>query len=289
MSVDNSTDDEITVKDLARVFWRAKYLVIGITAAFTILVAALSLVMPKKYEAATVVSPVADESTGSRLSSLVSQVSGLSSLAGMGLPSSTNTQKAEIIAVLQSNTLTESYIADNQLLPILYADKWDSVRQKWKVEGDAVPTIWKANIFFRKKVRTVATDAKTGLVVMTITWRDPKIAARWANDLVKLTNDYLRKKAIDEAERNIAYLGEQAAKTDAVGVRQAIYEILQNEIQKAMLARGSNEFALKIIDPAVVPERPSSPEPILWTVMAFFGGLFVSLFVVIMRLGWRSS
>jgi uncharacterized protein involved in exopolysaccharide biosynthesis len=288
MNKNNETNDEITVRELTRIFWRGRYLVIAITAACMVIVAAVALLSEKKYEAAIIVSPVSDDSSGGRLSSLVSQVSGLSSLTSLaGLSGNTNTQKAETIAVLQSNALTESYIVTNQLLPTLYPDEWDAAQHKWKVEGKKVPTVWKATVFFRKNIRSVATDSKTGLVALTITWRDPKLASKWANDLVKLTNDYLRKKATDEAERNIAYLSEQAAKTDVVGVRQAIYEILQNEIKKVMLARGSDEYALKIIDPAVAPEKQSSPHPVIWTIMAFFGGLFLSLFVVVVRHWWR--
>jgi uncharacterized protein involved in exopolysaccharide biosynthesis len=290
MKDNNLSEEEISVKELVRIFWGGRYLVLGFTVALTVFALAYSLVATKKYDATTIVSPVADESNGGKLSSLVSQVSGLSSLTSMaGLPSNTNTQKAETVAVLQSNSLTQSYVLNNQLLPTLFPGQWDSVQHKWKVQGKDIPTVWKANVLFRKKIRTVATDSKTGLVGMTISWRDPQLAAKWANDLVKLTNDFLQKKAIDEAERNIAYLSEQASKTDVVGVRQAIYEIMQEEIKKMMLARGSNEFALKVIDPAVAPEKPTSPEPVIWTVMAFFGGLFLSLLVVLVRHWWRTA
>jgi hypothetical protein len=47
----------------------------------------------------------------------------------------------------------------------------------------------------------------------------------WANELVRMTNDYLRDQAIQESERNIAYLNDQASKTDAVGAKQAIYAL----------------------------------------------------------------
>jgi uncharacterized protein involved in exopolysaccharide biosynthesis len=286
----NPENDELSVKDLLRILWRGRYLMLAVTLILTVGVAVYSILATKQYDATTILSPVADDSSGGRLSSLVSQVSGLSSLTSMaGLPGNTNTQKAETIAVLQSNKLTQEYIASNDLLPILYPGQWDSIQHKWKVQGKKVPTIWKANVMFRTTIRAVTTDSKTGLVALTIKWRDPQIAAKWANDLVKLTNDYLRKKAIDESERNIAYLSEQAGKTDAVGVRQAVYQILQEEIKKTMLARGSDEYAVKVIDPAVAPERPSSPQPVIWTIVAFFVGLLLSVILVIVRNWWRSS
>jgi uncharacterized protein involved in exopolysaccharide biosynthesis len=147
-------------------------------------------------------------------------------------------------------------------------------------------TPWKGNEFFKKNVRTVVTDPKTGLVTMTIKWTDPHIAAKWANDLVSLTNSYLQKKAIAESERNIAYLNGEAAKTDVLPVKQAIYTILQSEINKEMLARGNDEYAFKILDPAVPPERPSTPPATFLMAGAFIGSLGLALFIAFAYVAW---
>jgi uncharacterized protein involved in exopolysaccharide biosynthesis len=172
---------------------------------------------------------------------------------------------------------------------VLYHKQWDPEKQAWKErDPKKIPTLWKANAYFKKNVRFVTTDNKTGLVTIIVAWEDPKLAAKWANDLVKMTNEYLRTKTVTESERNIAYLNNEAAKTDAVGVKEAIYTILQNEIKKMMLARGSEEYALKILDPAVPPEKAASPQLVTWTIMGFFGGFFLSLFVVFVRYWWRT-
>jgi uncharacterized protein involved in exopolysaccharide biosynthesis len=120
-------------------------------------------------------------------------------------------------------------------------------------------------------------------VTLTIKWRDPHTAAKWANDLVAITNDYLRGKAIEETDRNIAFLNDQALKNNVVEVKQAIYKVLESEISKGMVARGSREYAFKILDPAVAPERPTSPDPPIWILGGAFGGLFLSSAVVLLR------
>jgi uncharacterized protein involved in exopolysaccharide biosynthesis len=145
-----------------------------------------------------------------------------------------------------------------------------------------VPTLWQGNQRF-KKIRTVTTDAKTGLVTVSIVWKDANLAATWTNDLVKLTNDFLREKAINQAEADIAYLTEQANKTDVVAVRLGIYATLQGEINKIMTAKGTDEFALRIIDPAVPSEKPYSPQLMVWTLEGFVGGLILSLLIVVNR------
>lgn len=266
------------------ILWRARWLVIS--AAVTLAVAAgiAAKLMPKTYKAVTVLSPVSSNSEGGQLGglgSVVSQFGGLAALAGISVTG--DDKKAESIAVLQSEALTRKFIADNNLLPVLFDKARNSEQADGETKGPSAPTLWTANAYFKKKIRTVTRDAKTGLVTLEIAWKDPVQAADWANGLVKLTNVYLRDKAIAESEGNIAYLSEQAAKTDAVGVKQAIYTIMQAEINKAMLARGSEEYALKVIDPAVAPETHSSPQFLIWVVGGFFGGLFLSVLVALLR------
>jgi capsular polysaccharide biosynthesis protein len=240
--------------------------------------------MPKTYQAGAVISPLSENSGGqlSGIGSSLGQLAGLASLAGIS--TGADSKKAESLAVLQSEALTEKYIRDNDLLPILFQDKWDSSTAKWKVSDPGkVPTVWKGNEFFRDHVRLVVTSPKTSIVTLSISWRDPYLAAKWANDLVDVANDYLRLNAIKQSERNIAYLTEQASKTDAVGVKQAIYQILQAEINKAMLARGSEEYAFRVLDRAVPPERPSSPRKSLWLLGGLVAGFGISTLIVLIR------
>ncbi len=160
------------------------------------------------------------------------------------------------------------------------------MKEKWTTtDPTEIPTLWKANRLFIDRIRKVNTEAKTGLVTMTITWTDPHVAATWANGLVKATNEFLRERAIRDSETNIAYLNGQAAITDAVGVKQAIYTILQSEISKAMLARGSDEYALKVLDPAVAPEKPFSPKLSLWLAAGIALGMVFAAVTVIFRSG----
>jgi uncharacterized protein involved in exopolysaccharide biosynthesis len=256
------------------------------------LVGSAAWIIPKQFEAKVVISPATSNSSSSQLSSLsgglgglTSQLGGLASLAGVSL--SGDPRKYESLAVLQSDEMTQRYIKSHDLLPILYKRKWNAGSNSWKVSDPTkIPTPWKANKYFKEKIRNVTTDAKTGLSTLTIKWKDPAVAAVWANDLVKLTNDYMRAEAISESERNIAYLNEQALKTDALGAKQAIYYLLQTEINKLMLARGNESFALKVLDPAHPPEEYSSPKKLTWILAGSFGGLFLSLVVVFTRARW---
>jgi capsular polysaccharide biosynthesis protein len=290
LNEDSAPDQaDITLEELLQALKDARWFIVAFVVVVTIAAGLIGRALPATYVARAVIAPVSNSAESSQMSGLAglaTQFGGIASLAGLSL--SGDSKKWESIAVLESEALTEKYISQNNLLPLLYAKEWDPYRQTWMESDPAgLPTLWKANQFFAKKVRSVTIDNKTGLVTLAISWRDAATAAKWANDLIGLVNEYLRTKAIEQSERNIAYLNEQAAKTEAVGIKQAIYSLLQSEINREMLARGNEEYAFKVIDPARAPEKPASLATWMWMAAAFVASLVLSVVVVFFRASWQ--
>jgi uncharacterized protein involved in exopolysaccharide biosynthesis len=274
---------EITLRDLFRILKVRGLLIVTVSLLFALGAGIAAFVSPKWYEASIVLSPVAT-SASSALGSSSSALGGLAALAGISVGG--DSKKSESIAMLQSEALTERYIEKNGLLQIIYRKDWDDAKQAW-IDPNKHPTLWKANQYFKKSLRTVSTDLKTGIITLTIKWKDAALAADWANGLVNMTNEYMRNKAIEESERNIAYLTAEASKTNIVEARQAIYTILQGEINKSMLARGSSEYAFKIIDPARMAEKQSSPIKSLWIIIGLFSGAFLAIAATLVHSSWK--
>jgi uncharacterized protein involved in exopolysaccharide biosynthesis len=278
------TEAEIGLGEYVRALWHRRRLVLGSTLVTAVLAGAIAWVIPKSYEVTVLVMPVSESPSGGQLgglSSLASQFGGLASLAGISVGE--NSHKVESVAVLQSEALTEMFIRQNNLLPALFKSKWDPEAKAWKDSRPGkIPTPWKGYQLF-KNIRQVNQNAKTGLVTLTVDWTSPEVAAAWANGLVKLTNEYLRDQAIRASERNIAYLNEEAAKTNIVEARQAIYTLLATELNRQMMARGSEQYGLKVIDAAVPPELPTFPKKTVWVLIGAALGLIFSSGFVLMR------
>ena len=273
---------DLDINDIVRLLWRSKIYILCVTVGIGMLAYGVAWIMPPKYSASVLVQPVSQSNRESTLSSALGRFGGLAGLIGIhGL---TGQSTAVALATLQSRLLTEAYIKDNGLLSVLYSKKWNARTHTWLVKKpDDVPTLWQANAYFASKIRKVSQNEKNGLVTLTITWTDPVLAARWANGLITMTNDYMRSQAIRRANAEMAYLKAQLKQAKTIEMQDTIYSLMKSDLQNAMVAQGEKQFALRVIDPAVAPEKPTSPVPLLWALAGLLVGGFVSASYVVIR------
>lgn len=271
--------------EMFNILWARRWLIISVAVVVSLASFTTSLFLPKSYEATAILGPVSSSSSDGMLSSASSSPMSLGGISQfMGFPLGAQSRQAEALALLESDALTEKFIRDNDLLPVLYASSWDERGRRWKTsDPQKIPTLWRASELFRKDIRTIKTAKRTGIVTLTIVWKDPTLAAAWANGLVKMANDYLRAQALADSERNIAYLNQEIVSTNLVQARQVIYSVLRTEISKQMLAKGSEQYAFKVIDPALVVEKPAFPNHVVWLVVGLVLGLFAACFLVTLR------
>ena len=123
-------------------------------------------------------------------------------------------------------------------------------------------------------------DKKSGINNLSVSWKDPEIAAQWANDLVKQLNEQLREQAIQDSKKRVGYLEQELAKTTLKDMREVLYSLLESEKQKAMLANVNEDFALEVIDPAVAPEVSEKPKRKLIVALGGVCGGFLGIFAV---------
>ena len=258
---------------------------IGIITAVSTLIALLAafLITPV-YRAEALLAPVSQERP-SGLRALGDQFGGLAALAGINLGDNKD-KTAENIAALKSRALSVAFIKEENLMPVLFAKKWDAAKKQWR-SGDAAPTAWEAYKLWDDDIRSVNVDRKSGLVTLIVDWKDPALAASWANSLVKDVNNRLRTDAIEETNKRIGYLEKQLAQTSTVEVQQAIYRLIEAETKKKMIASTQEQYAFSIIDPAVPPERISRPKRLLISILGLFIGLTLGIVTALAHRGLR--
>jgi uncharacterized protein involved in exopolysaccharide biosynthesis len=241
---------------------------------------ALALVLTPKYRSEVVVSP-ADSSSG--LGDL-GQLGGLASLAGINIGGAGGKKSDEALEYLRSRAFTAAFIQRHGLMPILFAKKWDPVRQQWRDPADP-PTLADGVERFSKKIRQIAEDRRTGIVTVSVIWSDRFAAAQWANWLVAEADMALRERSVAEQSRSIEYLKTEAAKTSTVEIQSAISKVMETELKNAMVARTRDSYAFKVIDPASVrdPKDRDSPNKPLIVVLGALLGFGVGVIVAAVR------
>ncbi len=269
----------VSLLDVVGILWDARRLVIGLTA-FIVLAAVVYALLATEWYRAEVLAAPAEERSNSVLSG---QLGNLAALAGVKVGGG----DAEAVAFLRSRTLVRDFIEKNDLLPVLFHEEWDAAKNQWTSTGGEPPDIREGVRFFRETVLNVREDPITQLITVSVLWTDPVVAAGWANSLVKEANEQMRQRALSEANVNLGYLESELSKTSIVTLQQSLGRLLESELQKLMLARGSEEFSFRVIDKAVPPDQRVKPRRTLIVLAAGVLGGFFSIAVVLIRHGLR--
>lgn len=270
-------DDAIDLREVAATLWKGRWLILCVSVASTAAFGVAAFMMTPIYQASTVLTPVNMEADGmGLLSSAVGQLGGLAALAGIQLGGA-NSQTEESLAVLRSRQFTEEFITEHNLMPELFYRKWDASAGAWRVAPDKVPTLAEGAKFFDRKVRRVSQDKKTGLITVQVGWCDPAKAAAWANLLVERLNAEIRARAIAKTNASVGYLQKELEATVAVDTRAAINRLMEAQINQRMFANVTKEYALRVVDRALPPDRKDKVRP--KRAMMLIGGMLAGLLV----------
>jgi uncharacterized protein involved in exopolysaccharide biosynthesis len=256
--------------------------------------------MTNIYTAQAVLKPTSPTQTVGKVSSLMAQFGGLASLAGIAMPSSASS--TEMVNLLESNILRKEIIENNQLLLVLFPNKWDEGKKAWKKPGislnplvflaklrpnpskkePGVPDTWDG---IRKldDIVKIDYDIKQDIITVSVDFPDPEMAARIASYFIITLNEHMSSEAKRMAVVNKEYLERQLLETKDSLVQQKIYNLIAEKIETMMMAEVKEGFAFKILDPPMAPDIKSKPKRAQMAVVAFMVSLFLGVFVVLFR------
>tara|TARA_B100000575_G_scaffold291984_1_gene299207 strand:+ start:7042 stop:7917 length:876 start_codon:yes stop_codon:yes gene_type:complete len=226
-----------------------------------------SLVVEESYRASVLINHA--ESNQNGLSTFSSQLGGLSSLAGFNI-SPEESKKNVNIATIKSRVFLEDFINSSEITGEL-------------LSGSSYTATSAPDWFLYKTLRNtlnIQEDLKTGLVTLSVDWKNPEIAADWANKLVSHINNKSRLQDIEEAKLNISFLEKEIQKTKLTEVQNLMYDIMQKQTEKMMLANVKKEYAFKIINPAYPPELRFYPKRTLMVIVGTILGSIGLVFIV---------
>lgn len=275
ISTTNASEDVIDLLELVKVLRAGKWVIISCIVIVAAASLSYALFATEIYRSQASVQ-IRDESRPP----LSSQMGGLAALAGISI-SSGDQNRSLALTALKSRAVIQHMIEEKGLLPILYADDWDTANKRWRAPSP--PTSWKAYELFMNKVLSVSVDKTSGIVTVAIEWKDPALAADWVKALIARVNTFVNGATIREAEQNLAFLDRQAQTTTVVELRKAIFSMMESEIKRLMVARNPETAPLRVIDPAVVPEQRIRPRRTLIVILGILAGGLLGGAIVLIR------
>lgn len=289
--VNNNTisDDEIDLRQLLKVVWDGKIIIIAITSFFSIAAVIYSLSLPNIYQSKALLSPVGEQVSSNQS---MNNLGGLASLAGIDISNQGGGNSVNAIEKLRTLSFYKDNILPNIFLPDLMAIKsWDAdnniinyneslfntEQQTWA----EIPSPQESYKVFMS-VLEFSKDFETGFVSISIKHQSPYIAKEWTELIVNQLNDFFRAKDKREAQVAMDFLNLQIAQTSFTEIKQVIAQLLQQKMQTLTLIEANKLYVFSYLDPPVVMEEKSEPSRSSISILgAILGGMLGILFVII--------
>lgn len=293
-------EEEIGFRELIQIIWDGKWLVAAFVVLGGLFAGTYAYLQPDTYKSEALLAPAESEQQGA-VSRLAQQYGGLASMAGIEL-GDTGANRTEIaLAILKSRDFLINFINRHDLrVPLMAAKEWDSQNKEWIIDrnrynpesGEWVkseetgqskrPSDLAAYSAFRNRLK-ISKEQDTGLITVSLELVSPVAAQEWLAKLINDLNDRMRQRDIAETERTIAYLNEQIKQTSLTDMRQVFFQLVENQIQRQMLAKIREQYALRVVDPPMVPEKSAAPNRKLIIAVGIMLGGMLAIMVIFFR------
>jgi capsular polysaccharide biosynthesis protein len=216
----------------------------------------------------------------------------LASLAGVSLPSGTNTSQFRLyVESMHSRDLANDIAQRKDIMKRLFAGEWDEATQSWRQpsQGLSLSSIirpifglrtseWRppdgarVEQFLDANIVIVEDIKKPYLVGIRYVTSNPEFGVKLLSALDHAADDRLRRKAIVRAEQYAAYLLNQLSTVTVAEQRMAITQALSQQEMFATTANSAAPFSADIFDAPAASPDPISPQPRQIVLMALLVG-----------------
>lgn len=287
--------DEVDLREIWNILWDRKWWIIGITFLFSLGMAFFALSIPDQYKAEIVLAPAQKEGG---MGNLAAQYGGLAAIAGINLGGSQNSDIDQATALAVSRPFLEAFIEKYNVKPqVMAVNRWDQdsnqvvyekdlfdpVARQWIRDSKSNESLEPSNFETYRSLSdkvSISSDSKSGLIRMSVEHYVPQYAYEWAQLLVQELNRHFQARDMRDANRNIKYLQEKADSTSIGEMQSVFYRMIESQMKTLMLAEVSQDYLLKTVIPASLPEKKSKPNRALICALGVLLGGILSVMLV---------
>ena len=287
------SNDEIKLSEIFSILWQKKLFIVSLSFVFAISSVFYSLSLPNIYTSDIVLKVAGSTNSGMSQSS---QFGSIAALAGVNLGSGGGMdEKADLAKqTIRSRDFVKHISSFKDVIPSLMAleeynastesitfneEVYDSVNNKWLT---SLPTDYDVYKKFISMVN-VFIDIDTGFLAISVKHQSPYFAKFFLELIVHELNNIERERDIAEAKRSKEYLNQQLAIYKVANIRNSINALIQAQLETEMLANVRQDYLLRPLDSAYVPQKKSAPVRSMICIAGTFFGFFLASFVVLIR------
>lgn len=293
------SDDEIDLAELWRAVWAGKLIIVTITIIFSVASVFYSLSLSNIYQSQALLVPAEQKSGG--FGGVASQLGGLASLAGVSIGSGQVDKTALTIQIMKSRAFIFKFIEKHKVQPELVAAiDWDRATNNLIYDPeiyDDKAKLWTRNVSpplkpkpslqesyraFQKSVN-ITRDPTNSMVTISVQHYSPYVAQLWISWLIDAINEEMRARDLKEANNSIKFLSEKVEQTKVSDFKKILYQLIEEQTKTVMFANVRKQYALKTIDPALVPELTYGPKRVIICLVGFLFGFMLSVIFVLVR------
>ena len=296
--MNNEDTPYIDINTLLKYLWRGKYIILITTLVFSLISVFYALSIPNYYKSSALLKVAGQDSS----SSIMSQYSGLASIAGISLPSNGSQNDAYLAtATLKSRDFLSHLIKlDDEIVPALIATKdydiissniifdensYDVSKNQWirkpSFPFKTIPSNIEVYEKYINEVLSTSIDKQSGYISISIQHISPKFAYKFLNLIISEINALSRANDLESSKSALDYLYLEASKNSIASIDLSISNLIETQLKTQMMAQVSDEYLLKIIDEPYIPELKNGPNRKSIAFIGFFIGVLISSFASI--------
>ena len=284
-------EDEFNTTKAIQAAWKDRMIIGYLTGSFALIAIIYALFQPNIFSSQALLTAVDDTDAGSGIAALASRYGSLASAAGVSLPSAGASKADLIIATISSRDFFKHLLSFDFVLPGLMAQKsynmntgvlsydssFNEVKMSWNVSPPSYLSAYKEYL----KTLNIGQDKRTDFITLEISHISPVFAHDFINLIVLEANNTIRARHLNESKIALDYLQTELAATSQREVQQSISQLVEAQLKIQMLANVRQDYMVRPIDPAFIPEEKSAPRKtrmvVLGTILGFIIGIFLSL------------
>ncbi len=282
---------QISMATLARFLWRDRLFILGTSVVAVIMTIVYIHTSTFKYTTYLQVTPVSTGGVGAV--SLPSGLRSIASLAGIAMPSGQDAASFDLyLELLKSVNVATELMNQPQIARKVFSSEWSEAENSWKKPPDRLggaKRIVKAVLGvparpwvppngarlqeYLQAVIKIESNPKVATVTLRLEHADRDFSSRLLLATHMAADQFLRRKAMNRAQANIAYLSEKLSSTSIAELRMAIAQSLSEQEKVLMSTSATIPFAAEPIGEPFSSLRPTAPRPIRDLILALLFGL----------------